>query len=62
MDDRLLLRADEVGRLLGLGRSKVYELMMTNELPVVRIGRLVRVPRRELERWIMDRSGEGRAA
>jgi excisionase family DNA binding protein len=54
--DRDLLRAEEVARRLGVGRSKVYELMLRGDLPVVRIGRLVRVPRHALDRWIDDRT------
>ena len=48
----LLLRAEEVAQMLGLGRSKVYEMMAKSELPVVRIGTAVRVPRKALEAWI----------
>ena len=40
----LLLHATEVAKLLGLGRSKVYEMMAARELPVVKIGTAVRVP------------------
>ena len=43
-DDRLLLRLPEVAKRLGLGRSTVYELIQRGELPVVRVGRAVRVP------------------
>jgi excisionase family DNA binding protein len=50
--DQILLRADEVARALRLGRSKVYEMMQTGELPVVRIGRSVRVARAALEDWV----------
>ncbi len=39
------LRASEVGTLLGLGRSTIFELLAAGELPTVRIGRAVRVPR-----------------
>lgn len=46
------MRAEEVARLLGLGRSKVYEMMQAGELPVVRIGRSVRVARAALEEWV----------
>jgi excisionase family DNA binding protein len=56
MNERLLLRTDEAARLLGLGRTKVFELLTAGELPVVRIGRAVRVPRGELERWIAERT------
>ena len=50
--EQILLRAEEVARALGLGRSKVYELMQSGELPVVRIGRSVRVARAALESWV----------
>ncbi len=51
---RELLRVHEVARLLGIGRSKTYELIARGELPSLRIGRLVRVPRHALEQWIAD--------
>jgi putative molybdopterin biosynthesis protein len=65
MDDDELLRPVEVQRLLRVGRSKVYEMIARGELPVVRIGRVVRIPRRELEQWIAERATgwqSGRAA
>ena len=50
--DALLLKAEEVAKMLGLGRTKVYEMMASGELPVVRIGTAVRVPRQRLLDWI----------
>ena len=50
MNDRALLQAEEVAKLLGIGRSKAYEMMAHGELPALRIGRLVRVPRHALDR------------
>jgi excisionase family DNA binding protein len=47
-----LLRVEEAARMLQIGRTKMYELMGAGELPVVRIGRSVRIPRRSLEDWI----------
>ncbi len=59
MDEQpLLLRAEEAAKLLSLGRSKVFEMLASGELPAVRIGRAVRVPRTALERWVRERSGE----
>jgi excisionase family DNA binding protein len=52
----LLLDCREVEHLLGIGRTKVYELMARKQIPVVRIGRCVRVPRDELEAWIASRT------
>ena len=42
----------DVQRLLGIGRTKAYELVTTGELPAVRIGRCIRVNRRELDEWL----------
>jgi len=56
LDDKLLLDSREVSRLLGIGRTKAFEMMARAELPVVRIGRCVRVPRRALADWISDRT------
>ena len=51
----LLLKPIEVAELLGLSRSKVFEMLAAEELPVVRIGRAIRVPREQLDQWIQDR-------
>ena len=52
----LLLKAGEVAKLLGLGRSKVFAMLAVGELPVIRIGRSVRVPHAALEGWIAERT------
>lgn len=57
-----LLRVEQVGQILGVGRTKLYEMVRTGELPVIRIGRLVRVPRAELDRWLGERLRSSRAA
>jgi excisionase family DNA binding protein len=48
----LLIDSREVARLLSIGRTKAFTMMAREELPVVRIGRSVRVSRRALEMWI----------
>jgi excisionase family DNA binding protein len=50
----LLLKAGDVAKLLGLGRSKVFAMLAVGDLPVIRIGRSVRVPRAALEDWIAE--------
>ena len=44
MTERLLLRPMEAAEAIGVGRSKVYELLASGALPSVRIGASVRVP------------------
>jgi len=58
--DRLLLRPMEAAEAIGVGRSKVYELLASGELPSIRIGGSVRVPVDALQRWI-DRQLADRA-
>jgi len=50
--DQLLLRPEEAAKALGIGRSKLFELLTTPGFPVVRIGRATRIPSAALERWI----------
>ena len=52
MKDLEWLSLKDVQQLLGLGRTKAYELVTTGELPAVRIGRCIRVNRRELDEWL----------
>ena len=55
----LLLKISQVSDLIGFGRSKTYRLISDGELPHVRIGRSVRVPADELERWIAENTTTG---
>jgi excisionase family DNA binding protein len=56
----MLLRAEEAATLLGIGRTKVFEMLAAGDLPAIRIGRCVRISRDQLDRWIyeqLERSG-----
>ena len=46
------LKVAEVAEVLRIARSRAYELVADGDIPSVRIGRSVRVNRRELERWL----------
>ncbi len=41
----------EMQQTLGIGRTKAYELLATGEVPAIKVGRLVRVNRAELDAW-----------
>jgi len=51
----LLLTIPQVAAMLGLGRSKVYDLIREEGLPTARFGTAVRVPAEELKRWVKQR-------
>ncbi len=54
----LLLTIPQVMRLLCLGRTKVYELIERENLPVMRFGRAVRVPHTSLQEWLKRREAQ----
>jgi excisionase family DNA binding protein len=51
----LLLSIPEVAKSLRLSRTKVYELIAVDGLPVVRFGRAVRVSHVSLQQWLERR-------
>jgi excisionase family DNA binding protein len=53
--NREWMRVPEAAELLGLPRTRTYELIQRGELPAVRIGeRSIRVNRHELERFLLE--------
>ena len=54
MDEQQLLTVPEAAGILRLGRTRVYELVRTNVLPVVRLGKTIRIPKAALLKFIDD--------
>jgi len=52
-----LLTVKEAAAFLRIGRNTCYELIRQGQLPHVRLGRLIRVPRLGLESWIARQAG-----
>jgi len=50
----MLLTVRDVAVALRLGRTRTYALLRSGEIPVIRVGRAVRVPRDDLHRWIEE--------
>ncbi len=51
-DGPMLLTVPETARLLRISRNLAYELVARGELPAVRLGRVIRIPRSELDDWL----------
>ncbi len=50
----MLLTVRDVAVALRLGRTRTYGLIRSGQIPVIRVGRAVRVPRDGLHRWIEE--------
>lgn len=61
--ERMLYTVEEVARSLGLGRTKVYELIKSEQLTSVRIGQARRIPADAVTAFLSTlRSDEARTA
>ena len=52
--DRQTLTVEEAAALLGIGRNSAYQAIARGEIPVLRVGRRLLVPRAALERRLAD--------
>ncbi len=52
MEERLLLDVNECAGLLGVKRTKIYELMNAGEIASVHIGRLRKVSRQAVQDYV----------
>ncbi|MBN8689986.1 MAG: helix-turn-helix domain-containing protein [Armatimonadetes bacterium] len=55
--EKLLLTIEEAAHLLGIGRTTAYTLVKEGEWRTLKIGRLRRISRSELDRWIQQKLG-----
>ena len=52
--DRQTLTVEEAAAVLGIGRNSAYQAVASGQLPVIRIGRRLLLPRAALERLLAE--------
>jgi len=52
----MLLTVRDLEAELQLGRTRTYELLRSGTIPVIRVGRALRVPRDALRRWVDEQT------
>ena len=65
MSARLTYTIEEAAKLLGVSRGSAYEAARRGELPTLRLGRRLVVPRARLEELLggdVERTGDGQTA
>lgn len=50
--ESLTYSVEQTAKILGISRSKLYELLHRPDFPVVDIGHRKLIPRRQLEQWL----------
>jgi excisionase family DNA binding protein len=56
MDQRVTLDVDEAAKLLGLSRNAAYAAVAAGQLPAIRLGRRIVIPRAAFER-LLEQAG-----
>ena len=54
MESKQTLSVEEAAKVLGIGRNLCYDRVKTGEIPVIKIGRRLLVPRAALEKLLAD--------
>ena len=54
-----VLTVDEARRVLRIGRRQLYRAIARHDVPAVKLGRSIRIPRSGLQAWLAA-SAEGR--
>jgi excisionase family DNA binding protein len=58
-ETKKLLSADELARELGVGRTTAYALLWSGQIPSMKIGRLRKIRREDVEAFIEARMENG---
>ena len=58
VEDRFVITVEEAAQLLGISRSFAYEAVQRGEIPLMRIGRRILVPKAALERFLSELGSE----
>lgn len=53
-DERLTWSVPEAAKILGIGRNLCYDKVRAGEIPVLKIGRRLVIPRAALEKLLAD--------
>jgi excisionase family DNA binding protein len=50
-NEQEFISLNQLQEILGIGRTKAYDLVASGELPAIRVGRAIRVRLADLTRW-----------
>ena len=56
-DERLTMNVPEAGKVLGISRATAYAMARSGQLPTIRLGKRILVPRQALERLLAETRG-----
>lgn len=61
-ENRILLSVKEAAEILGYSKSFLYLQASEGKIPIIRLGRTARIPRKWLEEWVAGETKKWEAA
>lgn len=59
-EENLVMRADEVRQMLGIGRNTLYNWCELGIIPHKRVGRVILFSRKRIEKWLDNNENKRR--
>lgn len=56
MECKATMTVMEMAAYLGISRSKAYEIAKKKVIPILRMGRAIRIPKKALDEWMIRES------
>lgn len=56
--EKLVYTVTETAQILNIGMNKAYELIQQQEIPNLRVGRKILIPKQSLEKWLVKSAGK----
>lgn len=53
----LVLSVEQAAKVVGVGSRAIYDMARITGFPVVRFGRIIRIPRDAFRQWLNNRAG-----
>ncbi len=50
--EKLVYTVNETAQILNIGMNKAYELVQQHQIPNLRVGRKILIPKQSLEKWL----------
>lgn len=50
--EKLVYTVTETAQILNIGMNKAYELIQQQQIPNLRVGRKILIPKQSLEKWL----------
>lgn len=56
--EKLVYTVKEMAEVMSIGLNKAYDMVNSNEVPNIKVGKRIVVPKEQLVKWMAKKAGE----